>query len=96
MFEGLSCNLFSWQQSKLSLHFCLDLLSSLKALANEQHLTIYAVLCLTEKVGSNEGDITRFVCKYFNFARACRHIDGNIMQADLLLGTHNELIAWTE
>ena len=96
MFEGLSRDVLPRQEGKLTLHFCLYLLSRFLALADKQHLAVDAMLCLTEEVGCNEADVACLVGQDFHFTWTCRHINGNIMQTYLLLGTHHKLVARAE
>ena len=94
--ESLGCYVLSGQQSQLTLHFSLHLLSRFDALANEQHLAVRAMFRLTEQVGSNESRIGCLVCQDLYFTGTGRHVDGNVVQTYLLLGTHHELVARTK
>ena len=94
--ESLRGNLLSGQESKLTLHLCFHLFCRVDALADEQYLTVHAVFCLRKEVGGYEAGVACLVGKHLHFARTGRHVDGDIVQADLLLGTHHELIARTE
>ena len=51
---------------------------------------------LTQQVGSNKLHITVLIGDDAYLGRACRHVYGYIMKADLLLGRHDILIARTE
>ena len=96
MLEGLCRDVLSGQEGKLTLHFGFHGLSRRDALADKQHLAVRPVLCLTEEVGCHEAGVACLVGQHFHFAGTCGHVDGHIVEADLLLGAHHELIARAE
>ena len=54
------------------------------------------MFCLRQKVGCHKGCIGLFVGQHADLAGTCRHIDGYLVEANLLLGCHYVLVARTE
>ena len=54
------------------------------------------MLGLRQKVGSDKGRTTGLVGNDTHFAGTGRHVDGHVVKADLLLGSHHILIARSE
>ena len=54
------------------------------------------MLSLRQQVGSNELGISLFVSQYTNLRGSGRHIDSYLIQRDMLFGSHDILVSWTE
>ena len=96
MTQGRTCHLLAGQGLQLPLNLGKDGTCHIPAVGEEYTLRVHAVLCLTEHVGGNVFGVTGLVCHYGHFRGTCRHVNGHIGHAYLLLGTGDILVAGTE
>ena len=94
--EGFLCHFAAGQQCQLSLHLLPHLFQLGLAGGDEQHLRVSAMLCLRQQVGSHKLGVGTIVGQYADFRRTGRHVDGYVLQRNVLLGSHHVLVARTE
>ena len=72
---GFSCNFFPWQLFDLAFNLLFYGFNQLFRCGYQNHLTVNAVLCLTQQVRSHKGCIGRIICHDQQFTGAGGHID---------------------
>ena len=78
---------------QLSVELVLHLLEHLFRRGDEQHLRVAAMLSLRQQVGGHEGRIGGIVGDDAHLGGTGGHVDGHIVEADGLLGSHDEAVA---
>ena len=94
--QRLGSNLLARQQLQLAIHLSLYLVELFTTGGDEEHLRVDAVLSLRQQVGSHKLSIGCLVSQHADLRGSCWHVDGNLVETDLLLGSHHILIARTE
>ena len=94
--HSLGGNLLARQQCQLAVEFLVNLVQLLLVGGDEEHLRVDAVFSLRQQVGSHELGTGRLVGQHTYLRRTGRHVDGHLVQAHMLLGSHHILIARTE
>ena len=94
--QGLFGHFPTRQTSQLTLHFVFHFIEQLFRSSNQNYLTIHPVFSLRKQIGSHKSRIGSFIGNNFYFRRSGRHIDCYIVQRNLLLGSHDILIARSE
>ena len=94
--ECLGCHLLTGQQIQLTVNLGLNVEDDLLGGGDEEYLRVDTMLGLRQQVGCYKLDVGMLIGDDTYLGRTCGHVDSYVVQANLLLGGHDILVAGTE